>query len=616
MKIPSVWTEAFSNYIENGLMNEAARFFRIHQLPDTREAWEEQRTELRELIWEKIGVKPDHSLDLDLRETGEIQMDGYTIKNVYYQSRPGLYVTGNLYIPEGKGPFPGVVGMHGHWAQGRLAERVQSRGHSLAKNGYVCLLVDAWGSGERSTNHGDFEYHGAGLGGALFNLGESLMGAQIVDNMRAVDLLCSLECVDSDRIGATGASGGGNQTMWLSAMDERIRAAVPVVSVGTFQSYIMRSNCICECLPDGLTFTEESGVLGLIAPRALKICNCLEDSNPTFYPSEMLRSYNETRKVYKAYGKDTELAYQIFNMPHGYWPEIRQTMLGWFDLHLKGAGHGAPKLEIDFDHLPEEKLMVFEKGKRPDEVISIADYCRQKGALLKEAAGTVDCDVGCKKEQLKRIVKFSPDLKLKYAHQYADNSGWETFSLETTCGRMIPVLLKKPQDGSKDYVLASSSNGKADLADSKYFAELETSKKGIVLFDVYCSGETAGIDESASRLSPYHTVSRALLWLGRTLYGEWCREYALLAKWVKEGFDADNIEFFGYKEAGITAIITSTLLEENIPVTAEKSPKTFVFNDNQTSSELSMGYCLPNILKWGDIDTIISLNKSEVSYID
>ncbi len=112
------------------------------------------------------------------------------------------------------------------------------------------------------------------------NIGESLMGIQISDNMRGVDLLCSLPYVDPQNIGATGASGGGNQTMWLAAVDERIKAAVPVVSVGTFESYVMRSNCICELLIDGLTFTEEAGVLALA--RAIMPCNHKKDDNPTF----------------------------------------------------------------------------------------------------------------------------------------------------------------------------------------------------------------------------------------------------------------------------------------------------------------------------------------------
>ena len=119
---------------------------------------------------------------------------------------------------------------------------------------------------------------------------------------------------------------------------------------------------------------------------------------------------------------------------------------------------------------------------------------------------------------------------------------------------MIPVLVRMPQDGSHDYVIGTSPAGKADLADSTYFKKLWNGKQGIVIFDAYCSGETAAPDPLAT-LSHYHTSSRALLWLGRTLYGEWCKEYALLTAWTRQTLKAENIELFGYKESGVTAIL-------------------------------------------------------------
>ena len=81
--------------------------------------------------------------------------------------------------------------------------------------------------------------------------------------------------------------------MWLAAIDERVKAAVPVVSVGTFESYVMRSNCICELLIDGLTFTEEAGVLALA--RAIMPCNHTKDAPTFFYLLKMLRSYNNAK---------------------------------------------------------------------------------------------------------------------------------------------------------------------------------------------------------------------------------------------------------------------------------------------------------------------------------
>src|SRR5690606_1292342 len=134
---------------------------------------------------------------------GSTKMTGYTVKNIYFQTLPGVYATANLYIPDGEGPFPAVVNMHGHWTEGKMAESVQALGHSLASNGYVCLAIDAFCSGERTTTQGEFEYNGANLGASLMNIGETLVGVQVADNMRAVDLLTSLSYVDAKNIGAT-----------------------------------------------------------------------------------------------------------------------------------------------------------------------------------------------------------------------------------------------------------------------------------------------------------------------------------------------------------------------------------------------------------------------------
>lgn len=378
-QLPRPWFEGLNNYVSDNLRLEAVKRFAINQLPvDSLNHWKSHAKILREKIWEKLGTVYDPSLKLDMKETGCVKMKGYTVKNIVWQSRPGIYTTGNLYVPNGRGPFPAVINMHGHWRQGRLAERVQSRGHMLAQNGYVCLSPDAWGSGERSSCHGEYEYHGASLGASLMNIGETLMGGQVVDNMSGVSLLASLKYVNAKKIGATGASGGGNQAMWLAAMDERIAAVVPVVSVGTFESYVGRINCVCELLPGALTFAEESAIIALMAPRAVKICNCLGDTNPTFFSAEMLRTYNAARQVFSLYKAEDKQSYQIFNHTHGFWPEIRESMLGWFELHLKGKGIGAPKQETEFSTLPEQNLMVFETGKRPDEVVSIGAYCNAK----------------------------------------------------------------------------------------------------------------------------------------------------------------------------------------------------------------------------------------------
>ena len=359
--LPLVFPANQSDITDKSLRYEAAMKFAENQLPRTAKEWEEYRIKLRNEVILKAGVIIDNKLPLNVKETGSIKMKNYVIKNITFQTRPGVFATANLFIPDGPGPFPAVINMLGHWRKGKIDNTgPQAVGHTLATNGYVCLTIDPWGAGERGTKHGIYEYHGANLGASLMNLGEPLLGIQISDNMRGIDLLCSLPVVDTTKIGATGASGGGNQTMWLSAVDKRVKADVPVVSVGSFESYIMESNCICEQLPDGLTFTEEAGIVAL--SNAPLLINHKLDSNPTFFPAEMLRTYANARKIFEMTGRGNNISYHLFDLPHGYEREDREAMLGWFDLQLKGTGNGSPRKEIPFEQLPEEKLLVFPAG--------------------------------------------------------------------------------------------------------------------------------------------------------------------------------------------------------------------------------------------------------------
>src|SRR5690606_36699493 len=188
----------------------------------------------------------------------------------------------------------------------------------------------------------------------LLNIGESLMGMQITNKIRGSALLQSLPYVDAEKIGATGASGGGNQTMWLGAVDERVKAAMPVVSVDTFNSYVMGHNCVCEVLPNGLAFTGEWGVLSLVAPRAMRMCNHKQESNPTFFPAEMLQSFAKALPVFGCYGAEMNIDSQLFDRPHGYYPADREALLGLMDLHLKGDGDRIPRKENSLEPLPAE----------------------------------------------------------------------------------------------------------------------------------------------------------------------------------------------------------------------------------------------------------------------
>jgi hypothetical protein len=626
--LPTLFGAGQPDILAAVLKEQAALGSKLQQLPVTLEEWEKHRALLVREILEKAAIHIDHQLPLDYRETGSVQLKGYSIKNCLFQTRPGVYATANLYVPDGKGPFPAVINMHGHWPGGRMGDMVQACGHALALHGYVCLNIDAWGAGERTTVPGIPEYHGANLGASLMNVGETLMGDQVSDNIRGVDLLCSLPYVDASKIGATGASGGGNQTMWLSALDERIKAAMPVVSVGTFESYIMNSNCVCELLPDGLTFTEEAGVLGLIAPRSLKICNALQDASPTFRPDEMLRSYHNAAAVFGLYGKADNLTCQLFNTGHGYWPEMRAAMLGWFDMRLKGMGDGSPVKEDPFQLLPERKLMVFPSGERDTLVVGTAAYCRKRGRELEERLlGLKTIDTLQKRKELKTLLRLPGEsAAIKAVHVYSGERGWQRMALETSGHHLIPLLYYGPPGRTKPgvsspvgapYVLLCSPGGKSSIPTAVLDGYIRRGY-GIILADVWGTGEnsSASAVKTDGSLPPFHTLARSELWLGKTVMGEWISDLGIVTQYIRTHYRPASLTTDACRETGLAALFLSALGGDADTVILRSSPVSYVFDERAGIDYFDMAIHIPGLLPWGDVSLVAALSGRSLIFIN
>lgn len=615
--LPAILVEGQADILGSSMKQKAQLKYATHQLPEGLKDWEKKKIQIHRQIILNSGLERDHDLPLDMRETGTVQMDGYAVKNIYFQTHPGVYATANLFVPEGEGPFPAVVNMHGHWSEGKAAESVQAIGHSLAKNGYVCLSMDAFGAGERTTKHQDFEYHGSNLGASLMNIGETLLGVQVVDNMRAVDLLSTLSFVDIENIGATGASGGGNQTLWFAVVDDRVKAAMPVVSVGTFESAVMGSNCVCELMPGGLTFAESSGILALFAPRALKMCNHKKDSNPTFFPSEMLRSFHNAQPIFQQYGVEENIDYELFDLTHGYWPEDREAMLGWFDLHLKGKGDGSSRKEVPFDLLPVEKLMVFQEGQRDPLVLGIAEYCRVKGLKYRQDyLRQTSFDKQELTANLKSLLKIETLSEIQQVHTFSPVDGWERIALETTDNLLIPLLIKKPAKEALGYAILSTANGKQDIAEER-IDEITTKGQGIVIVELSGTGEAASqVDQMTTRLTPFHTLARARLWLGETMLGQWVGELDLVSSYLRENYDPKNLTYEGEKEAGLAGLFLSALDKGGFSsLTLRNTPVSYLFDNREGVDYFSMAIHLPGLLRWGDVSLAAGLSGQNINFI-
>src|SRR5438045_1105468 len=151
----------------------------------------------------------------------------------------------------------------------------------------------------------------------LLPAGLPLSGLQVYENTRAVDYLRTRPEVDGDRIGVTGASGGGNQTMYAGAWDDRFKGVVPVCSVGNYQAYLGAACCMCEVVPGALRFTEESGILALTAPRGLMVVNATKDARQ-FSVGEARKSIAAAEPVFGLYRPPATVRHAVFESPHDY----------------------------------------------------------------------------------------------------------------------------------------------------------------------------------------------------------------------------------------------------------------------------------------------------------
>jgi cephalosporin-C deacetylase-like acetyl esterase len=314
---------------------------------------------------EMIGGLPERT-PLNPVVVKTLQRDGYRVENVMYESRPGFWVTGNLYVPTtGSGPFPGILSPCGHEYEGRLYRLFQLTYLDLVKNGFVVLGFDPVGMGERR-EYADSPPARSGLGGPLtwehslpgqlmMLAGENLTQYRVWDDMRSLDYLISRPEVDTKRIGCTGQSSGGLFTMFLTAIDERIRCAAvheggtrkrwPVdIQAGTV---IDPPDVEQNLFPAALWGVDLTDLHAAIAPRPLLVAN--ERNIPEF-----LSAANEVRARYELMGAADKFAMLSADDPHAMTMKLRLATVDWFSRWFHDRPGPVHELEMTIE--PRENL--------------------------------------------------------------------------------------------------------------------------------------------------------------------------------------------------------------------------------------------------------------------
>lgn len=318
--------------------------------------------------------------------TRTLERDGYRIENVIFESRPNFCVTGNLYVPDGKGPFPAVISPCGHEAEPRIYRPYQFMYLGLVKSGFVVLAYDPIGQGERRQywnpqtrvneigDHVTWEHSLPGQ--SLLLLGQDLTNYAVWDGMRGIDYLFARpEVVDPGRIGCMGQSGGGTLTLFISALDERVKCAA-VHEGGTHhrwpivvrpETHLGTGDTEQHFFPAAIYGIDLCDLHAAIAPRPLLAT--IENDSPDFSLTA-----RHIRERYTQLGAGEKFETEVAGDPHGMTVKLRVRNTNWF---CRWLGNGKRQdREPDFRPESAEDLYCTPGGsirysRRGDTIFSI-----------------------------------------------------------------------------------------------------------------------------------------------------------------------------------------------------------------------------------------------------
>ena len=540
----------------------------------TKEQWEAYRDVRIAALKDSLGHWPEVPRDVRVEVTRTIAGDGFVIHNTLYESRPGLWVAANLYLPE-KPPerMPGIVIVHSHHG-GKTGGELQDMGMTWARSGVAVLIPDQLSYGERREHdfHTDKDYpqpYRVGRQDYYFRyltnlqlsaVGDSLMGWMAWDLMRGIDVLLKQPGIDPKRIILIGSvAGGGDPAGVTAALDDRIACVVPF----NFGGWQPESRLLDS--PDrdfawfgdgywestrGLRFGARDGfahfvIVGSVAPRKLLYAHefAWDPRTDPAWPrlQKVFGFYDAADSLRFAHGAGTVRESGPGNTHCNHVGAVHRTMIypalrDWFGMPVPTEySKPLPGSELRC-WTPEarEKL----KPKRLHEVLAARPAPPVAEPREAWAKWLGDCEPVAKPKLADERTQELPDATARW------------FTLETDPGILVPVLLLTPKDakGKTPVVVLVAQAGKAAFLKerSEAIAAFLTANVAVCLADVRGTGETKP-GTSADRTSTRTSVSQQSLILGRPVLGGQLRDLRTVLRWLagQKSFDADRLAVWG-----------------------------------------------------------------------
>ncbi len=481
------------------------------------------RAKVREMVH---GFPPKTPLNPAVMATRERR--GYRVENVMFESRPGFWVTGNLYVPTaGRPPYPGIVSPCGHYPWARMEPEYQFAYMNLVLAGFVVLAFDPIGQGERrqywnpKTNQTEVApsstYEHSMPGQVLLLMGEDLTHYRIWDAVRAIDYLESRSEVDPQRIGCAGHSGGGTLTLFTTVVEERIRCAV-VNQGGTGHRWPLEiqpgsrvgpSDVEQNLFPAAVHGIDQCDLHVAIAPRPLLAM--IENYSPRFD-----RAAAHIRRRYEQLGVPERFATEESTDPHSWTVKLRLAATDWLSRWF--YQRRGPEREPDFQPEPAANLYCTPNGSlrysgRGDSVFSLIARRGEKLPPPRPApAGAAELESYRRtmREELARLTRYQPaDGALGVRHlATTPRKGYRVEKVEflSEPGIYLPAWVFIP-DGyrgpTRATLYVNEAGKQADGLEFGLYEKLARQGRFLVAVDVRGIGDTRPLHDAPGATSEF-----------------------------------------------------------------------------------------------------------------
>jgi len=566
----------------------------------SREAWLERAAFLRKQILASAGLLPmPEKRPLNAQIFGRLERDGYTIEKVLLETLPGFYLGGNLYRPLGqRGPFPGVVTPHGHWQYGRLENTaivsVPGRAINLAKQGFVVFTYDMIGQNDTD----QIPHHWGEPRYELWNIGP--MGIQLWDSIRATDFVSSLPDVDPARIVATGASGGGTQTFFLMAVDDRIKAAAPVNMI----SATMQGG-VCENaanLRAGWTDFSNMVVGALMAPRPLLLVSNSGDWTVET-PKEV---FPAIQSIYRLLGAENNVQNAHFlGKVHNYDKDSREAVYKFFNVQMKNNTAPVPEqaFKVEF---PSDLLALHGRQRPPNAVPRLEQLAENMMRDDREATSRLQprdaATLAAAREAFAERLGFSllafrpKPADLLSEKKEALPRGEKLILGRVGKGDRVPAVWLAPSriNPAVAPTLVVHPDGAAAVINSP-LAKALVNRGGIVM--------TIDAFQTGTAVAPRNTSSAAFTNFNQTNDANRVQDILTALEYLRTRSKAQTVNLVGLDVAGIWAYFARAMAGEGVNLAAD-----LTHFAADTDTEYVKKFFIPGLRRAGDFRAAATLN--------